>query len=279
MSIHDLARAASEDLRIHTTADVEAGLGALHLAHTRRQRRSRAMAALVAAAAVAAAWWGGASVGGHDANPAPTVPGPTHGLQQPVCSDPMVTCHGHRTYDFALQTPVTWRIPRGYGVNSGAGASTRLVESYAPSGSAGVTVLEGVRAASPTGSRAVAGVPADAGGFIHWLASRPYLDASAPRRTTFDGRTAWQVTVSRVPHSGHGLGHCAGGPIGGLACRAVTFQDGSVTGIWGPMTAEYTAFDLPVTGTTVVWSWAFGHDTRALARNETVVSGLSWPLG
>jgi hypothetical protein len=279
MSIHDLARAASKDLRTHTTADVDAGLGALHVAHTRRQRRSRATAALVAAAAVAAAWWGGASFGHHGSTPDPAPPRPTPGLHQPACSDPMVTCHGHRTFDFALQTPVTWRIPRGYGVNSGAGATTRLVESYAPSGSAGVTVLEGVRAASPTGSRAVAGVPADASGFVHWLASRPYLNASVPRRTTLDGRPAWQVTVSRVPHSGHGLGRCAGGPVGGLPCRAITFQDGSVTGIWGDMTADYTAFDLSGSGTTVVWSWAFGHDTRALAHNQTVAGGLSWPPG
>jgi len=43
------------------------------------------------------------------------------------------------------------------------------------------------------------------------------------------------------------------------------------------MVADYTAFDLPGGGTTVVWSRAFGHDTRALARNEASVAGLSWP--
>ncbi|MDX6357291.1 MAG: hypothetical protein QOH37_345 [Nocardioidaceae bacterium] len=277
MSIHDLARAASEDLRSHTAADVDAGLGALHVAHTRRQRRSRATAALVVAAVAAAAWWGGAGFGHHDTTPDPAPPRPTPGLQQPVCSDPMVTCDGHRTYDFALQTPVTWHIPRGYGVNSGAGATVHLAESYAHSGSAGVSVLEGVVAASPA-SLAAPGVPATPGGFIHWLAARPYLRATSLRRTTIDGRPAWQVRVAVRPHHGHGPGRCATSPSG-QPCHPVTFQDGAVTGIWGDMTAEYTAFDLPVSGTAVVWSWAFGHDTRALTHNQTVVRGLSWPSG
>ena len=40
------------------------------------------------------------------------------------------------------------------------------------------------------------------------------------------------------------------------------------------MTADYTAFHLPNTGTAVVWSWAFGHDTRDLDRNRSLADGI-----
>ena len=41
------------------------------------------------------------------------------------------------------------------------------------------------------------------------------------------------------------------------------------------MSADYTAVDVPGGPTIVVWSWAFGHDRAALARNRTVVDGVS----
>jgi hypothetical protein len=279
MSVHDLARAASADLRSHTVVDVDAGLDALLVAHDRRRRHSRFAIASVAAAAVLVAWWGVAGLGDHrtglEPAPAPTPTSPPLLVPQGrVCQQAVVTCLGHRTYRFALGSPVTWQIPAAYGVDSGGGATTRMVESYSRSGSYGVTVMEGVRAASPAGL-AAPGVPATASGFIHWLAQRPYLRASAVRRTIFDRRSAWQVRVVVKAHRGAGPGRCAGGGPVGRPCHAITYQDGDTTGVWSDMSADYTAVDMPGVGTVVVWSWAFGHDRAALARNRTVVDGIS----
>ncbi|WP_151083739.1 hypothetical protein [Nocardioides cynanchi] len=272
MSIDDLARTAAADLRAHTHADLDAGLDALLVVHPRRRRLRAATAIAVAAAAVVAvAWWASAGLPGRHSSPEPThVP---TGPVDPACAAARVLCHGDRTYTFGLHRPVTWQIPQGYGVNSGAGASTSMVESYAVHRPAGVTVMEGVRAASRT-SRAATRVPPTPSGFIHWLAERPYLRASAVRRTTLDGRPAWQVRVAVRSHHTNGPGRCDGFP-----CHPITFQRGAVTGVWADMTADYTAFRVRGAGTVVVWSWAFAHDTTALAHNHRVVDGLSWPDG
>jgi hypothetical protein len=275
MTIEDLARAASADLRSHTTTDLDAGLDAVLATHSRRRRQSRVTIALAAAAAVAAAWWGGASFSGHPTAPEPApAPSPTSPSGVTVCADKLVTCLGDRTYRFALDRPVTWQIPHGFGVNSGVGATSLEVESYARSGSSGVTVMESVRAASPA-SLAASGVPATADAFVHWLADRPYLRASAARRTTFDGRPAWRVRVAVKRHQGSGPGRCGGVPTAGEPCHPIVYQDGAIAGLWSDMTADYTALDVPGSGTMVVWSWAFGHDTAALARNRSLVAGIS----
>jgi hypothetical protein len=282
MSIEELARSASADLAARTSADVDAGLEALLVTHTRRRRQARVALSLAAAAAVAVAWWGGASFGHHPTrlepapSPSPTVP--TIPAGPAVCAEPLVTCRGHRTYRFALARPVQWRIPRGYGVNSGAGASSTLVESYSRTGPGGVTVMEGVRAASRD-SRLAAGVPPTAEGFVRWVAHRPYVRASAVRRTTFDGLSAWQVRVAVRPHRGGGPGRCGEAGPAGYPCHPITFQSGAITGVWADMTADYTAVDVPGSGTLVVWSWAFGHDTATLRLNQRVVHGLSLPRG
>ena len=274
MSVEDLARAASGDLRTRTSADADAGLKAVLATHSRRRRQSRVTIALAAVATVAALWWGGASFG-HTAAPEPApAPSPTSPPAPFVCADEMVSCLGDRTYRFSLDRPVKWQIPRGYGVGSGAGATTRMVESYWRTGLSGVTVMEGVRVASRA-SLAAPGVPATADGFVHWLANRPYLQASALRRTTFDGRPAWHVRVAVKPHRGAGPGRCAGGRVLGVPCHPITYQDGAVTGVWSDMIADYTAVDVPRSGTVVVWSWAFGHDTAALDRNHSLVAGIS----
>jgi hypothetical protein len=273
MSIEDIARSASGDLRSHTAADVDAGLGALFVANSRRSRQARAAVALSAAAAVAAAWWGGANLGAHR-TAAPPATGT--GNVQHVCDRPLVTCKGDRTYRFGLDSPVAWQIPQGYGVDSGAGANSQMVESYALASGppSGVTVMEGVRTASRTEPTAPArGVPRTAAGFIDWLASRPFFHASAPRRTTLDGHDAWEVRVSMRPGLAQGPGWCLGDTT---RCYPVTSRP-VATGLWDHMVAEYTAIDVPGSGTLVVWSWAFGHDTRALARARTVVDGISLP--
>ena len=277
MSVHDLARAASADLRAHTVADVEAGLDARFVAHTRRRRTTRVAIASAAAVAVLV---GGSAVTGLGRQPSRLEPtGPTTSSTPVpqatgVCHDALVRCLGDRTYVFGLSTPVTWQIPQGYGVNSGVGATSHMVESYSSSGPDGVTVMEGVKAASQT-SRLAAGVPDTAEGFVRWLAGRPYLVASPVRRVTVGGRDAWHVRVTLRPHVAPGPGRCSGTP-GAQSCYPVTWQAGAITGIWSDMNADYTAFDSPTAGTVVVWSWAFGHVPGDLHRNQRAVDGLSW---
>lgn len=283
-------QAAVDELWARTVAHPDDGLSTLFETVTRRRRQSRVRLATATVVAVVAAWWGFTTFGDVRAAPpspshppvARTSPGPCHTLY--------VTCLGDRTYRFSLYRPVTWRIPHGFGVNSGSGANIGMVESDGlGSGSdSGVTVLERARPASLSGALAP-GVPATAAGFAQWLASRPFLDASTPRRTTIDGHSAWQVRVQLKPHVGPGPATCSGRP-----CFPVTFQhfmtdipapglQPAYTGIESDMTADYTVFDLsgsPTTelkGPTVVWSWAFGHDTAALDRNKALVDGLSWP--
>lgn len=275
--IDRLAQKASENLQAATSADLEAGLREVYAAHSRHRRVTRLAAAAAVLAALGTGWWGGhALTASRSVGPTtPVSPSPT---QSPVCSAPRVTCLSHRTYTFALDTPVRWHIPRGYSVNSGYGATPVLVETYANVGESGVTVMEGVRASDRAADATVPGVPPTASGFVHWIAARPYLEASSPQRTTLDDRPAWQVRVTLRPDVGAGLGACnPSSPTGATPCHPITLQDGRrITGIWSDMVADYTASDVPGAGTVVVWSWAFGHHTEALARNRDVVRGVSW---
>ncbi len=268
MNIDPRTLTAVDDLWTHTVADPDAGLATLFDAHAVRRRRSRVGLAVAAAVAVAVAWWGGSTLGPDRS----TTPEPAH---RNACPGVLVTCLGHRTYRFDLTSPVEWRIPPAYGVDSGAGASSSMVESYGfhRNDGAGVTVMEGVRAASRAGHHSAADVvPATAAGFTSWLASRPYFSATTPRRVVLDGRPAWHV---RVRLRGSATGAPDSCLQGSRRCRAVTSRP-EVTGVWGDMVADYTAFDLPGAGTTVVWSWAFG-GPGGLAHNRAVVAGLSFP--
>jgi hypothetical protein len=273
--IEQLARSSAQDLRTGTVADVEAGLVDLHV----RQARHRRRAAFAAAAALVLAVGLGAGAGvaltrGHQRALTPSHPGPTQARQDGVCLQPLVDCVDGRTYRFALVRPVEWALPRGFGVNSGTGASAVMVESYrqvAPT--AGVTVMERVHASSPDGT-VPAHVPAQPRAFVRWVASRPFLDAGKVTRTTLDGRPAWQVRVTLDQDATPGSGVCSGR----YRCHLITYQTGGLpTGIWGNMAAEYTAIHLPGAGTTVVWSWAFSHNTRHLGTLEEAVHGVTWP--
>ena len=193
-------RAAVEDLWAHTVADPDEGLAALFDTHSRRRTRARLGMAAAAAVTVLAGWWGATTWSGHsDVSPGPSTRPPVTRSSPGTCHTLYVTCLGNRTYQFGLYRPVTWRIPQGYGVSSGSGANIYSVESdrLGAGSDSGVTVLERVRAASPA-SKAAPGVPAGASGFVHWLASRPFLDATTPRQTTIDGLSAWQVRGVRT---------------------------------------------------------------------------------
>ena len=77
------------------------------------------------------------------------------------------------TYLFDLVTPVRWRIPAGYDVDSGSGASNTLVESYRNHGDnpVGVTVVETARPPGPVGRPAPGfGIGASPREYARWVA-------------------------------------------------------------------------------------------------------------
>ncbi len=276
MTTDPRTRAAVDDLWASTVADPDVGLASLMEVQCRRRRQSRMSTAALVAVAVALAWWGGSTFSTHrSVTPDPAlVPSNQTQTQDTVCAKDRVICRGGRDYRFALSSPVDWHIPVHYGVASGDGVTPSMVESYSlrPEGGSGVTVMEGARAASRS-SGEVPGGPTTGKGFVRWLASRPFLTASTPRRTTIDGRDAWQVRVALRPHLPQGTGMCNGA----FQCYPIISVGGGMTGIWRGVLADYTAFDLPGAGTAVVWSWSLDDDPKALEHNQTLVNGLSWP--
>jgi hypothetical protein len=279
--IDALARTAADDVRAATLGHAEAGLADLHVRQARHRRRTGLAAA--AAVAVAAGLGIGAGVGLTRATHADRSPSPTgpvssadSNLKDPFCVAPRVECLGGRTYQFALVRPVRWAIPPGFGVDSGAGATSDEVESYRSVGpTAGVTVLERVRASSPDGKGLAPGVADSPHAFVSWVASRPFLDAGRVHQATLDGRAAWQVRVTLAPGVPQGPGKCS---LQGFACYPIAHQRGlEYTGIWNDMAAEYTALRLPGGGTTVVWSWIFTGNPAHLGTLEEAVHSISWP--
>ncbi len=193
-----------------------------------------------------------------------------------MCHRDGVTCLGHRTFRFGLASPVRWHIPERFGVDSGAGVSPHSVESYwyLHGNNAGVSVLEMI---GPAGldSRPAPGHTGTTSPhtFAEWLSTPPFLSARAPVRARVGGRPGWHVRVQLAPGVATGPGLCSNS----FDCYPVARTDtGDIFGIWADMVADYTFVRLP-SGTAMVWSWAFGHDTAALARNRAAVDGISWP--
>jgi hypothetical protein len=235
---------------------------------------------VVLLAALSAGWFGRGVVSGDGAGPEPSgQPGPST-MQKlaipPLCERDGITCLGNRTYRFALRAPVQWHIPRQAGVASSLVLPV-LVESYWPhnGSTAGVTVGETVRPSSPTGQPARGfGASPSPRAFAEWIHSRSDLAASRPVATTLEGRPAWRVRARLARNAGPATLACNGQ----FECHPMTYSAGGrVMGIWDDMVADYTFVRIPGGGTTVVWSWAFGYDTAALARNQALVDGISWP--
>jgi hypothetical protein len=284
--IDELAGTAANDLRGTITSDLDAGLLELYAGHRRRRHQNLAAAAAAAAVAIAlgVGWWGGHAMT-RETPVGPPNPGPTQGVGTTQTCSGAVACLGPATYRFPLTRPVTWHIPGGYHVSSGhpmpwmVGAEAQRVQQgggpYQYDTLAGVTVLEGVRAASTEGRTAAAHVADTPQAFVSWLAAQHFLDASPITSTRMDGLPAWHVRVA-LGVGGNGPALCNGK----VACYPLTVTpDQTMNGIWGSMVADLTAFRLPGAGTTVVWSWAFSHDQGALARNRSAVRGLTWPTG
>jgi hypothetical protein len=275
MSIDARARQAGADLRAATPTDVDASLVSLQRTWRRRRITHAAVGSLAVAATVAAAVWGFTSLhqqAGRSEQPVGPVHSPTQSGSSRFCNQPLVTCHGGRTYTIAMRVPMTWTLPRQFQRNSGVGPGELGVESYwtHQGHTAGLTVLEQVRAARlGESAEPAASVAANAAALARWLADRPFLQSSGVTGTTLDGHPAWTVDVRLQPKLGPGPAHCADMNI---PCYPLTYQPHLITvaGIWGHMESRYTVLDLPGVGTTVIWSWVFGDDPGALAENQRV---------
>jgi hypothetical protein len=280
MSIDARARQAGADLRAATPTDVDASLVSLQRTWRRRRITHAAVGSLAVAATVAAGVWGFTSLhqgAGRSGQPVGRVHSTTQTGSSGFCNQPLVTCHGGRTYTIAMRVPMTWTLPRQFRRNSGAGPAELLTESFwtHQGHMAGLTVLEQVRAAR-MGETAgpAAGVAANAAALARWMADRPFLQSSGVTRTTLDGHPAWTVDVRLRPKLGPGPAQCANANI---PCYPLTYQPagypevtGIFSGTFGHAEYRYTVLDLPGAGTTVIWSWVFGDDTGALAMNQRV---------
>jgi hypothetical protein len=272
-----LAGRAAADLRATTDADAELGLPRVYDAQTRHRSRGRLLVAATVIGALGVGWLARGVAAHDDTAPVGPPSTPVHNVPQPsLCQQDRVTCLGHRTYRFDLVTTLLWQLPEPFAPDFGTGPTPDSVEEYwSHRGNvAGVSVVEGVAPARPDGDgvRGLGSRPTPRA-FAEWLAARPFLDATTPVRTSVDGRTAWRVRARLASDAAQGLGTCAQAD----PCHPVTrVATGSITGIWGDMIADYTFVRLP-SGTAVVWSWAFGHDTGALDHNRALVDGISWP--
>jgi hypothetical protein len=271
VKLDDVARRASRELREVESAETAPDFGEFqHLATSRRRARialaAATLAVLLGVVTGATQWLdtGSSRRSGEPAQQAsPTPPQETTAAVDEIgCLHPRITCGiGQQLYGVDLDVDLTWKLVHNFGAPySGGGPTATFVESYLAGREAGVSVFEQVQVAAQQRSpRALADIRT-AQEFITWVSERPYLQASSVRRTTLSGQRAWTVDV-RVPHdTPAGPGRCTSH----IACHPVIYQfaEGNpwIAGLWGGMTARYTAIDLDGAGITVVWSWSFEGD-------------------
>ena len=268
MNLDDVARRASRELREVVSAETAPDFSEFqHLATSRRRTRIALAAAILAVllgAVTGATQWLDSGSGRRSGEPAhevspTTLQETTAAADQFGCLHPRITCGpGQQMYGVDLDVDLTWKLVHDFGAPySGSGPTDTFVESYLADRQAGVSVFEQVQVAAQQRSPRPLADIRTAQEFITWVSERPYLQASSVRRTTLSGQPAWTVDV-RVPHdAAAGPGRC----INHAACHPVIYQAGAgspwIAGLWGGMTARYTAIDLDGAGITVVCSWSF----------------------
>jgi hypothetical protein len=138
MSIDARARQAGADLRAATATDVDASLVSLQRTWRWRRITRAAVGSLAVAATEAAGVWGFTSLPQHvgrGEQPVGPVHPPTQLDRSGFCSQPLVTCHGARTYTIAMRVPMTWTLPRQFQANSGPGWGKTSARNSSHSGS------------------------------------------------------------------------------------------------------------------------------------------------
>jgi hypothetical protein len=295
MTIDELARAAGERLRERTWSDVDADASLDGLMRSlRRRRQIRIGAAAVSAAAmvvvVALVLRGEAGSSGSDGPVTPPTPTTT---QSSVTGDPCelayVTCDAGRPARIAMRIPVTWRLPHNFVVSESSFNIDHCCErpisvdatrsDVGESSASGVTVLEDVEAGDAS-QRAEpdTSVPLGPQSLANWLAARPDLESSPVSRGVVAGLPAWTVTVRvRDPHRDP-AGICLQMRVN---CTPVFYlgelADAPLAGMWGDMVSRFSFVELPEHDSAVVWSWAFGDESR-LEGNKRLIDSIRFDV-
>lgn len=278
-----VGRREGHALRASTRIDAEDGLQRLHADSLRRRSAARVGAAAVAVFVAVSAGAFGQKVLVHD-DALPAGPGQVDPDRYTLCHMPGVQCLPGRSALFDLADPVHWVIPEGYDLAAGSPTATKVEVRWQGSGaSSGVLILEKLRPVNTLGQPVARyGSSTAPRHFAEWLASRPFLDATRPSPTSVGGHDAWQVRAQLAPGANPPRGSTCGFPCYPLTRSDVALTTaqggGSTDSIWDDLVVDYTFVSLP-SGTAVVWSWAFDHDTSALERNRTAVDGITWPPG
>jgi hypothetical protein len=274
MSIDDIARRAGQDLRtaVGTGEDIDlhSGLAAVQEAHARRRRRRHALAAAVAAVAVAASVQ--AVRAGDQRTPTPT---PAHQDSQSTspstnaCIDNQyVACMGASQVSVVVG-PARFRaeLAEGFTAQPSTGQAPAIVDLLQHTGQAGVTLFFDPQPAdgSKPGTSAL--------DLASWISTRPYLEASHPRRAHLGGRPAWVVDARLTVDAARKVeAPCNADQV---ECWAL-LKSGATewqTGPWTGMVCSYYVVGGPG-GRYVVWSWAFDPTATVLHRNADVVRSL-----
>lgn len=266
MSIDELAREATTELRRAATATLEPD-DMLRQLHRARARRTGVLAAASLALALIA------GIGVTSALIAPDRTGPTDRsasateLPRSLCRQPDVTCLGGGRLRVGIAVPVSATLPRAF--QPEVRVVPRGAEFYrADVRTTGVTVMEYARAMRYDGTwqrDPAAGTSARS--MARWLAERPFLTDTTTTRRTLGSRTAWLVRGTLRP--GAALPATKGYPV------APTFANGSFTAGVGPgLRGTYTLVDQPGGGVAVIWSWQFGEDRLHLAGNREFIDSL-----
>jgi hypothetical protein len=274
MNIDDTARRAGQDLREACHVDIEAAFAEFQRAVPRRRRARTAATSFAVAAAVVVAvavsrWL--VPDGPQDTQPVPqpdetTSPSTVDASSGSGCAHRLVICGDGRRSTVLLTVPMDWTIPHGLEAPySGADPTTTRVETYNPTGSGGVTVLENVGAATSETLPTTVSDVVSAEAFASWLTDRPFFSSSRVHAGQVDGRPAWVVDtfVRRDEPGGPALCNRT------TACYPTMLQGDHVIGVWAGLRSRYTVLDLPGAGITVVWAWGLDGEVPTAAAELT----------
>src|SRR4051812_43792751 len=108
--------------------------------------------------------------------------------------------------------------------------------------------------------------------------SRPFLDASEPRRTFVAGRTGWKVQTRwaldvEQPRLAASCNRSEQQCLPVL--RYLRRGQQREIGISQSMVGSYTFFNVSNRQVAVLWSWAFEDDTEALSVNDRLIQSIS----
>jgi hypothetical protein len=275
MSIDELGRAAAAEARRATN-----GVNAMTMLEELQQRsRTRTIGTIGVVVAVCAAIVTSILLARSGKPSSAPAAGKTNGATSSTTSTsgpgceanvPPVQCLSDRRVRVSAPVRATIHAPANFVWNARKSGRS-CFESYRNDvNGTGVTVMENavpVRDDSSWARDGSAGTTAAS--MAEWLSARPFLTHTSVKRVLVDGIAGgWRVSGelksgAKLPADKSGT---AVGP---------TFLDTACTAGFAPnLFGNYTLFDLPGAGVTVIWSWTIESDHAIIADNQTFIDGL-----